>query len=112
MLSLLISGQPELTRVIEQNKPFEQRISIKAHLEPFNREALKEYIEHRLRVAGAETPGSVFSDKAIDLIFESTGGIPRRVNRICDICLLAAMDAGVNHIDYDLVKDELSSVSV
>ena len=62
---------------------------------------------HRLNVAGRNS--SIFSDEAIRLIYEHSGGIPRRINRICDLSLLSGFGKNVNVVDKAIVEEELSS---
>jgi len=111
LLTLLLFGQPELAKIIEQNKPLEQRIGIKSQLGPLSLEEVTDYIRHRLSVAGHATPDAVFSAPAVRMIFESTGGIPRRINRLCDIVLLAGSGVGAQVIEPSLVADEVKALS-
>ncbi len=112
LITLLLMGQPELARAVESNKPFEQRIGIKARLEPLSLEETQAYIQHRLRVAGHPQPESVFTHEALYAIYESTGGIPRRINRLCDICLLSAMSVGARTVEGPVVTDEARALTV
>jgi general secretion pathway protein A len=107
LLTLLLFGQPELLPMIESNKQLEQRIAIKCHIAQLNEKETKEYIMHRLNVAGRNS--SIFSDEAIRLIYEHSGGIPRRINRICDLSLLSGFGKNVNVVDKAIVEEELSS---
>jgi general secretion pathway protein A len=110
LLTLLLFGQPELARNIDQNKPLEQRIGVKASLGPMSFEETSAYVVHRLRVAGHEEPGGVFSYEALRVVHDSTGGIPRRVNRLCDMLLLAGMGARTARIEPPLVQEEVAGL--
>ncbi len=112
LITLLLFGQPELAAAIEQNKPLEQRIGIKSRIEPLTREETQDYIQHRLRVAGHSQPEAVFTIEAVRMLYESTGGIPRRLNRLCDISLLAAMHLGLKTIEPFVVVDEAKGLAV
>jgi general secretion pathway protein A len=46
------------------------------------------YVSHRLRLAGANP--AIFSSDAIEVVHELSGGVARRVNRLCDLSLLCA----------------------
>mgnify|MGYP001593804349 FL=1 len=109
LLTLLLFGQPELKTKIEDNKQLEQRIAIKCHLESLNEEETKNYILHRLKVGGREAP--VFTEAAFKAIFSASGGIPRRINRICDLGLLTGFIKKVSEIDTDIIKEEVSTLS-
>ena len=104
LLTLLLFGQPELREKIELNKQFEQRIAIKYHLTNLDLEDTFGYIAHRLRVAGRDEP--IFTKEAVESIYEHTGGIPRRINRLCDICLLSGFAKNLNQIDESTVLGE------
>lgn len=87
LLTLILLGQPELREKIAHQKPFDQRISIRFHLKGLREEETHQYILHRLRVAGAVR--QIFDQEAIHAVHESTGGIPRRINQVCDLALLS-----------------------
>ncbi|PKM10390.1 MAG: general secretion pathway protein [Gammaproteobacteria bacterium HGW-Gammaproteobacteria-3] len=90
LLQLILVGQPEL--VDKLNEPqlvqFAQRISIEYHLLPLNFEETEQYIEHRLRIAGRQTP--IFKKSASAAIFYYTAGVPRLINNVCDLALVFA----------------------
>ena len=104
LLTLLLFGQPELRDRIELNKQLEQRIAIKCHLANLDLKDTIGYIIHRLKVAGRDTP--IFIEKAMESIHEHTGGIPRRINRLCDICLLSGLGRHLEQIDDSVVLEE------
>lgn len=108
LLTLLLMGQPELKQKVDKNIQLEQRISIKCHLEGLNAEGTKNYIYHRLEVANLKEP--IFTKEAISSIHKHAGGIPRRINRLCDLCLLAGFAKKVKKIDEDIVKEEIKGL--
>lgn len=110
LLTLLLFGQPELRDKVESNKQLEQRIAIKCHLSNLDAKDTGKYITHRLKVAGREEP--VFSAKAVEHIYEHTGGIPRRINRLCDICLLSGLSKNISLIDAATVLEEVRGLAV
>lgn len=108
LFTLLLFGQPELRQMIEDNKQLEQRIAVKCHLDSLSETDTKNYIMHRLKIAGSIQP--IFTEAAMKLVFEHSGGIPRRINRLCDLCLLAGFSQKVNQIDENIVSAELESL--
>lgn len=112
LVTLLLLGQPELAKAVETNKPFEQRVSIKAHLEPLSMDETQAYISHRLRVAGHAQPELIFPHDAVAAIYDATGGIPRRINRLCDICLLSGMGMQAKTVTPELIADESRALTV
>jgi len=108
LLSLLLLGQPELRQHIEDNKQLEQRLAIKCHLEAFDYNDVCKYVVHRIAVAGLDKP--VFDDGALQRVYERSGGIPRRVNRICDLSLLVGYGQGSRMINAAIVDEALKTM--
>jgi general secretion pathway protein A len=108
LLSLILFGQPELNEHIEMNKQFSQRVAIRCHLESLNEEETKKYILHRLSVAGRAKP--VFTEGAYKLIYAKSGGIPRRINHICDLALFSGFGKNSSIVSEDIVKDVASDI--
>lgn len=104
LLTLLLFGQPELRQKIDSNKQFEQRIAIKCHLDNLSLDDTIGYIKHRLKIVGRNEP--VFTPEALEVIYDRAGGIPRRINRLCDICLLSGMIKEKKEITEDIVLEE------
>lgn len=91
LFTLLLVGQMELAHKLEHPKRANlfQRIGTYGHLEKLpSKEAVRDYIEARLRIAG--TDRKIFDDSAISVIWEfSEHGVPRLINKICKLCLKA-----------------------
>ena len=90
LLQLILVGQPELRDMIRRldMTQFAQRVSAAFHLGPMDAPTVRAYIRHRLQVAGGAP--DIFSLPAADLVYDSTGGIPRLVNQLCDLALVYA----------------------
>jgi general secretion pathway protein A len=73
------------------------------HLPALSGEETKEYIEQRLRIAGAKKP--LLTDKAIKEIYKRSGGIPRLINIICDNSLLNGFAQDKKIVDKKSVKE-------
>lgn len=70
-------------------------------LSPLDRQESRQYVETLLARFGVEH--SVFEPSAMERLFEETQGIPRRLNRLCDLALLAGMVDGAKLIDEAMV---------
>ena len=79
-----------------------QRLRYRFFLEGFSKEDAAAYIKHRLAAVGA--PADVFSDEAIEKIFNAAEGIPREVNNICALALIRADSKGLEQVDDKIVK--------
>ena len=103
LFTLLLFGQPELKEKVANLKQLEQRIAMRCHLDRLSQEDTEKYILYRLKVAGREEP--IFTREAIKLTFNQTGGIPRRINHLCDFGLLTGFGKKVKKIDEKLLKE-------
>lgn len=103
LITLFLVGQPELAEKVANLRQLEQRIAIKCHLEPLNREETGEYILHRLKVAGLEKP--LFQPDVVEIIHQTAGGIPRRINHICDLCLMTGFARKKKIIDRETFEE-------
>lgn len=102
LLTLLLLGQPELKEKINTLKQFAQRVAISYHLTTLAKEDIPRYINHRLKIAGSER--EIFRKDAYDYIYRQSGGIPRRINQICDMALFTGFCEGKKEIDSDLIE--------
>jgi len=91
LMCLLFVGQPELERTLANRllRPLSQRISVRFRLRPFDWHDTMQYIQHRLLVAGRHARLQ-FPHRAMMLTHYISGGVPRRINQLCDRALLAA----------------------
>jgi general secretion pathway protein A len=90
LLQIVLLGQPELDEKLARNelRQLRQRISVWWQLGPLDAAETREYVRHRLRVAGAlERP--IFTDAALRTVHQISRGVPRVVNLLCDRALLA-----------------------
>ena len=110
LLTLLLMGQPELKDRIHKNKQLVQRIAMGYHLEPLSKEEISRYIAHRLEVAGGNR--NIFTDDAVELIFTNSGGIPRRINQLCDMSLVTGLSKKQDKINGEIVNEAVDSLGV
>ena len=102
LLTILLIGQPELRAKVKALPQLDQRISLRFHLNPLGRGDIPSYLGHRLKVAGHPT-GEVFSPACSELVFRATGGIPRKINRICKLSLDMAYSLSSPEVDEGIV---------
>lgn len=90
LLQLVLVGQPELRDTIRRPDltQFAQRVAASFHLPAMDEMMVRNYIGHRLRVAGASH--NIFSPTATAMICGATGGVPRLVNQLCDLSMVYA----------------------
>jgi type II secretory pathway predicted ATPase ExeA len=104
VLQVIIAGQNELRVKLQSPEltQFAQRISIDYHLEYLDMVDTSHYIRHRLQHAGGAP--DLFDMSACRAIFENTGGVPRLINRLCDICLVYGYAAESKIISSNIVN--------
>lgn len=103
LLTLILVGQPELRDKITHLKPLDQRISMRFHLKGLRLEETRQYILHRLTVAGADR--GIFEEETFSTIHENTGGLPRRINHICDLALLTGYGMRAEKISNAIIRE-------
>lgn len=103
LLTLILLGQPELKEQIDNLAQLKQRLAIRYHLKALTEVETKKYIKHRLAVAGAKQ--EIFSESAFKEIYRFSGGIPRRINNICDMALLLGFEEEAKKIAKKTVKE-------
>lgn len=111
LLQIILIGQPELRDLLARNdlRQLAQRITGRYHLEPLTREETDQYIEHRLKVAGAL--GEVFDASAKRAVFKLSQGVPRLVNVICDRALLGAYSQGSRIVNRRLIHRAAAEIT-
>ena len=89
LLQTFLVGQPEFRQTLHSPtmSQLRQRVIASYHLGPMDAAETQAYIEHRLQTVGWKQDPS-FSEDAYAAIFAHTGGIPRKVNTLCDRLLL------------------------
>ena len=97
LLQIVLLGQPELREKLDDRslRQLRQRITVRYHLTPLDREEVERYIQHRLQVAGGNGRPA-FTSWAVRSIHRYSGGIPRLVNAVCDKALLAGFVDGTD----------------
>ena len=93
LLQIVLFGQPELDGKLDcpELRQLKQRIGLRCRLTPLTREDTQKYISLRLWLAGAtDRHRNIFSEQAVELIHQYSGGIPRLVNTICEAALIAS----------------------
>jgi general secretion pathway protein A len=104
LLQIMLVGQPELRKKIRKPNlaQLNQRITVAYHLPALTREETEGYITFRLEKAGGKS--GLFTHEAIDLIHETSLGIPRTINIICDTALVYAYADDLETINAPVIQ--------
>jgi putative secretion ATPase (PEP-CTERM system associated) len=105
LLQSFLLGQLELKQTLQGSgmEQVRQRIIAGYHLRPLDRQEIQAYIEHRLALVGWRNDPAI-TDGAFDAIYAATGGVPRRVNNLCDRLLLFGSLEEVHELEDAHVK--------
>lgn len=108
LLQIVLVGQPQLKEILmrPELEQFAQRVAVDFHIKPFAATEVQDYIQHRLAIAGRETP--IFTAEACARIAEASRGIPRSINILCDTALVYGFSAESEYVDLALVEEVLS----
>jgi putative secretion ATPase (PEP-CTERM system associated) len=100
LLQSFLVGQPELRSMMRgpQMTQLRQRMIASYHLGPLDKDETEAYVLHRLHHVGWNDDPR-FTPQCFDLIHEVTGGIPRRINTLCNRLLLAGFLAEKHALD-------------
>src|SRR3989338_2289172 len=116
LLQVVLAGQPELNRRLNlyDLRQLRQRIMVRYHILPLEKDEIRDYVYHRLNVAGSS--GDIeFTEGAVEIIANFSDGTPRLINMICDRALLAGFVAETKKIDLAIINkcvEELDSYFV
>jgi general secretion pathway protein A len=102
-LQIILVGQPQLKDLLRapQLLQFAQRVSSDFHLRPLTAHEVSEYIDFRLRAVGSRS--QLFTDAACKTIAETSRGVPRTINILCDTALVYGFAAAAEKITAELV---------
>ena len=112
VLRIILAGQPELKETLESRKlkQLVQRVRLRFHIGPLDSREMREYINHRLSIAGRES-GDLFDESSYDIIHRYTGGVPRLINTLCDTALLCAFADEEETVDSDDVMSAVAELN-
>jgi len=113
LMHIILAGQPALAQKLGSPglAQLRQRVSIVQGLAPLPAWEVKNYVEHRLRIAGYRG-NPIFTTEAYDSIATATEGIPRNVNNFCFNALSLACALRKRTVDAEVVKEVMSDLDL
>lgn len=108
LLQIILVGQPQLKALLTSPdmRQFAQRVAVYFDLSALDQKAVGKYIRHRLKRAGGT--GEEFEPDAVRRVYEETGGLPRIINKLCDLSLVYAASAESARVTESIVNDVLN----
>lgn len=101
-LSILLLGQAAMDRRLEQASHFNSQLLVRAVLDPMTDEESRLYILARLKAAGSRQ--GIFTKQAADRVVKFSKGIPRQVNRLCELSLVIAYGLEEGRVSPEIVE--------
>lgn len=107
LLQILLVGQPELERRLDSPdlRQLKQRIALRCRLEPLEQQETSSYILQRLKRAGMKDGESLFPPETIDILYQSSRGIPRLINTLCENSLIVAFARQTKQVSPEMVRE-------
>lgn len=109
-ITVILLGQEGLLKLLKKASSFNQRLSLKIGLSPMNEDESKHYILSRLKFSGC-TRG-IFTRSAADKICELSKGIPREINRICELAMIVGYGFALKKIKGDVIEMVARELSI
>jgi general secretion pathway protein A len=114
LLQTLLLGQPEFRDLIQDHPQLEQlrqRVIAAHHLDAMELGEIQQYIEHRLKCVGWDA-NPKFDQRVFTEIYEATGGVPRRINQICNRLMLMGAVEQRSRIDGAMLSQVLEELEL
>jgi general secretion pathway protein A len=111
LLQIILIGQPELREMLARPEleQLAQRVIARYHLRSLSEAESAQYVQHRLEVCGLQRP-LPFERGALRKVHRATGGVPRRINLLCDRALLGAYAGGQGQVTRAIVRQAAAEV--
>ena len=105
LLNVFFLGQSEFNTLLlkHEHRALRQRIVICHNIDPLTNDETKQYVEHRLRIAGGRR--EIFTQEAIHGIYSFSKGYPRQINVLCDYALLSGYASDLQRINARVINE-------
>lgn len=112
LLQSFLIGQPEFRGIMQSPhmQQLRQRVIAACHIGPMDQDETQAYIEHRLKCAGF-TSACLFDNEAYEAVFKASGGVPRRINSLCDRLLLSGFLGGKKRFSLGDVEEVAKEIN-
>jgi general secretion pathway protein A len=111
LLQIILIGQPELRDMLARPEleQLAQRVIARYHLRALDESESAQYVRHRLEMCGLQRP-LPFDRSALKRVHRASGGVPRRINLLCDRALLGAYARGQGQVTRPIVNQAAAEV--
>lgn len=111
LLQIVLIGQPELRDMLARPdlEQLAQRVIARYHLRSLSEAETGRYVRHRMEACGLKGPLPL-EPRALRHIHAAAGGVPRRINLLCDRALLGAYAGGHPTVTAAIVRKAAAEV--
>ncbi len=112
VLHVILVGQPSLNDMLDspEMEQLMQRIRLRYHIKSLSEHDTRDYIQHRLRIAGAEDPEKIFLPDTFPIVFRYTGGLPRLINTLCDTAMTCAFADNIHTVSMSTLNTAIEEL--
>jgi len=112
LVQVIFSGTPELEANLGQLElgTFTNSVNLRLRISPLTEEETHQYIYHRLAIANYKGP-HLFETRALEIIWEYSGGVPQKINMLCDNALLIGYGKDKKGIEAGIVEEAIKDLN-
>jgi general secretion pathway protein A len=112
-LQVILIAQDSLLETLARPElaAFQQRLAVRARLEPLGLEEAVDFLLHQVRVAGGQ-PEALFDDTAVETLARGGRGIPRLLNQAAHQALVLAQHADMSRVDAEAALEALARLGL
>ncbi|MBX3243150.1 MAG: AAA family ATPase [Acidobacteria bacterium] len=113
-LQIILTGQPELRERLRQKnlRQLKQRVALRCEMPILpNIDEVTRYITERMMLAGSSQK-NIFTQEAIDFVYQCSEGIPRLINNLCDNALIAAFAANEKKVTREMIEEVAANLDL
>jgi len=110
VLAVLFVGQETFASRLKlaAHHPLAQRMVQPYQISPLRVEETAAYVTHHLEQAGASDP--LFEDDALALIHQASKGVPRQINRLCEMALMGGASEQQKSLSLQMIQKVLDDI--
>ena len=112
VLHVILVGQPALSDMLDspEMEQLAQRVRLRYHIRSLSENDTRDYINHRLRIAGADEPDRLFAPDTYPIIYKYSGGLPRLINTLCDTAMTVAFADNVHSVSMSVLNTAIEEL--
>ncbi len=104
LITCILLAEKSFLKRLKHNsyRSLDSRMYIREEITALSKEETEQYVKFRIAVAGGDV--SIVEKEAYDIIYEKSGGICRKINKLMTIAFMQAFFAFKNTVSFDIIK--------